>query len=83
MMASTIGAANSFTAIPSATPIGPIALKIERNRIISPLDSPDFKNATRSAIDSAGFGRERKTKQKKEEEPREKKNVRFLFGGCQ
>ena len=54
MMASTIGAANSFTIIPRTTPIGPIALKTDRKVIISDLGMPDFKNATRRAIDSAG-----------------------------
>ena len=55
VIASMIGAANSFTAIPIATPIGPIALKIDRNRMISPVGMPDFKKATRRAIDSAGW----------------------------
>ena len=54
VMASTIGAANSFTAIPRTTPIGPMALNTDKKVIISPLGIPDFKKATRRAIDSAG-----------------------------
>eukprot|EP00539_Tryblionella_compressa_P018057 CAMPEP_0178870790 /NCGR_PEP_ID=MMETSP0747-20121128/7262_1 /TAXON_ID=913974 /ORGANISM="Nitzschia punctata, Strain CCMP561" /LENGTH=52 /DNA_ID=CAMNT_0020537929 /DNA_START=91 /DNA_END=245 /DNA_ORIENTATION=+ len=52
MMESTMGAANSLTAIPSATPMGPMALNIDKKRIICPLGMPDFKKATSNAIDS-------------------------------
>mmetsp|Transcript_8666 Transcript_8666/g.18095 ORF Transcript_8666/g.18095 Transcript_8666/m.18095 type:complete len:202 (+) Transcript_8666:253-858(+) len=55
MIASTIGAANSLTAMPMATPIGPMALKIDKKVSICPFGMPDFKNATRRAIDSAGW----------------------------
>lgn len=54
MIESMMGAANSLTAIPMATPIGPMALKIERYVVICFLLIPDLRNATKSAIDSAG-----------------------------
>jgi hypothetical protein len=54
MIESIMGAANSFTAIPIATPMGPIILKTDRYLAISSFGMPDFKKATRRAMDSAG-----------------------------
>mmetsp|Transcript_43859 Transcript_43859/g.86032 ORF Transcript_43859/g.86032 Transcript_43859/m.86032 type:complete len:271 (-) Transcript_43859:519-1331(-) len=53
--ASNMGGANSFTAIPMATPTGPQAEKTARYRAISGLEREDLRNATRRAMDSAGW----------------------------
>ena len=63
---STIGAANSFTAMPNATPTGPMALNTDKKRMMSALGIPDFKNATRRAIDSAGYIVEKGTRRREQ-----------------
>merc|ERR1711966_14115 len=55
MVASTTGEAKLFTAMPIATPMGPMQLNTERNLTISDFGMPLLRNATSKAIDSAGW----------------------------